>query len=269
MKRSSNTPATFIAIPWTPVGRPKRNSARMMPQSGRQSMPRCHTTGSRPDSNRYTAVPLMTSPATVVPTAAPAVPRRGRGPRPVMNATLHAMFNTVRRIPRRIGVRASPAARSAPPTMKNSSIPMLPTNMMRRNGNASWRTAGAALTTPSSDGARTQPSEEGLVHGAIDLLAVVGAGEAGHQHAHPAEHRHDEHDHDNEDLDRDADGGVAGVPHEVTHQGVIDDALQPADEVLQHRGPGDHPHGVGDRALDDGAVEGLGRRRGCGHGVGG
>ena len=158
MKRSSNTPATFIAIPWTPVGRPKRNSARMMPQSGRQSMPRCHTTGSRPESNRYTAVPLMTRPATVVPTAAPAVPRRGRGPRPVMNATLHAMFNTVRRIPRRIGVRASPAARSAPPTMKNSSIPMLPTNMMRRNGNASWRTAGAALTTPSSDGARTQPS---------------------------------------------------------------------------------------------------------------
>src|SRR5437667_8187733 len=62
------------------------------------------------------------------------------------------------------------------------------------------------------------------------LFRSVGAGEAGHQHAHPAEHRHDEHDHDDEDLDRDADGGVAGVPHEVTHQGVIDDALQPADE---------------------------------------
>src|SRR6266516_4083296 len=92
----------------------------------------------------------MVRPATVVPTAAPAVPRRGRGPRPVMNATLQAMFRTVRRIPRCSGVRASPAARNAPPTMKKSSIPMLPTNMMRRTGGASTRTPGAAFTTPWS-----------------------------------------------------------------------------------------------------------------------
>src|SRR5437773_10583927 len=79
MKRSSNTPATFIAIPWTPAGRPTPNSARMMPQPGRQSMPRCHTTGSLPEINQYTATPLITRPATVVPTAAPAVPNRGNG----------------------------------------------------------------------------------------------------------------------------------------------------------------------------------------------
>ena len=35
MNRSSITPATFIATPCTPAGRPKRNSDRMMPQSGR------------------------------------------------------------------------------------------------------------------------------------------------------------------------------------------------------------------------------------------
>src|SRR5438105_4747764 len=99
----------------------------------------------------------MVRPATVVPTAAPAVPSRGRGPRPVMNAILHAMFRAVRRIPRCSGVRASPAARNAPPTMKKSSNPMLPTNMIRRNGKASTRTAGAAFTTPSSDGARIHP----------------------------------------------------------------------------------------------------------------
>src|SRR2546427_677384 len=108
MKRSSNTPATFIAIPWTPAGRPKRNSARMTPQSGRQSMPRCHVTGSRPESNKYAATPLTTMPATVLPTAAPAVPKRGKGPRPVMNATLHAMLRTVRRTPKRSGVAAPP-----------------------------------------------------------------------------------------------------------------------------------------------------------------
>ena len=38
MKRSSITPATFIAMPCTPVGSPKRNSERMIVQSGRQSM---------------------------------------------------------------------------------------------------------------------------------------------------------------------------------------------------------------------------------------
>src|SRR2546430_12804481 len=53
------------------------------------------------------------------------------------------------------------------------------------------------------------------------------------------------------------DRGVAGVPHEVTHQRVIDDALEPADEVLQHRGPGKHPDGARERPLDDGAVEGF------------
>ena len=40
MKRSSRTPATFIAMPCTPVGRPKRNSDRMIVQSGRQSIDR-------------------------------------------------------------------------------------------------------------------------------------------------------------------------------------------------------------------------------------
>ena len=35
-------------------------------------------------------------------------------------------------MPSRSGVRASPAARSAPPSMKKSIMPMLPVNMMRR-----------------------------------------------------------------------------------------------------------------------------------------
>ena len=105
--------------------------------------------------------------------------------------------------------------------------------------------------------------EERLVDGPVDLLGIVGAREARHQHAHAAEHRHDEHDDDDEDLDRDADGGVARVPHEVADEGMIHHALQPADEVLEHRGPGEHPDGAGQRSLDDGAVErpGLARAR--------
>ena len=40
MKRSSSTPPMFIAMPCTPVGRPKRNSDRMMLQSSVQFIPR-------------------------------------------------------------------------------------------------------------------------------------------------------------------------------------------------------------------------------------
>ncbi len=40
MNRSSSTPAMFIAIPWTPVGSPKRKSDRMIVKSGFMSIPR-------------------------------------------------------------------------------------------------------------------------------------------------------------------------------------------------------------------------------------
>jgi hypothetical protein len=40
MKRSMNTPPTFIAMPCTPVGSPKRKSERMMVKSGFRSIPR-------------------------------------------------------------------------------------------------------------------------------------------------------------------------------------------------------------------------------------
>ncbi len=60
-------------------------------------------------------------------------------------------------MPSIIGVRASPAARSAPPNMKNTIMPMLHRNMMRRNGSASAFTCGAAFTRSSSRGDANQP----------------------------------------------------------------------------------------------------------------
>ena len=65
------------------------------------------------------------------------------------------MFSTVIAMPSTIGVRASPAERSAPPSMKNISMPLLNMNMMRRNGSASAFTAGAAFTRSSSHGDAT------------------------------------------------------------------------------------------------------------------
>ncbi len=63
-------------------------------------------------------------------------------------------FRIVIVTPRRSGVRVSPAARSAEVNMKNNSMPMLKEKLMRRNGSASARTSGDALTRSSSDGVR-------------------------------------------------------------------------------------------------------------------
>ena len=60
-------------------------------------------------------------------------------------------------MPSTIGVRASPADRSAPPSMKNTSIPLLHRNITRRNGSACTFTAGAAFTRSSSAGEAKYP----------------------------------------------------------------------------------------------------------------
>ena len=82
--------------------------------------------------------------AMAVPSAAPAVPSAGIGPSPRMRMTLKMMFNTVIETPSLSGVLASPAARSAADSMKNISMPRLPTKLIRRNGSACSLTAGAA-----------------------------------------------------------------------------------------------------------------------------
>ena len=97
--------------------------------------------------------------------------------------------------------------------------------------------------------------QERLVDRPVDLVVVVRPRGARHQHAHPGEQRRDEDDHDEEDLPAHADGGVAGEADEVADQRVIDDPLEPADRVLQHRRPRDFPHRRHDRPFDDRAIE--------------
>ena len=75
-----------------------------------------------------------------------------------INVTLSAMVRIVIARPRRSGVCGSPAARNAPLSMKNITRPTMPTNIVRRNGSASARTSGAALTSVSSHGAANQPT---------------------------------------------------------------------------------------------------------------
>ncbi len=78
-----------------------------------------------------------------MPMAEPVVPYFGTRIR--LRTRLSKVIDT----PSRSGVRASPAARSAELSMKNSSMPMLNMKLMRRNGSACAFTAGAALIMSS------------------------------------------------------------------------------------------------------------------------
>ena len=69
-------------------------------------------------------------------------------------------------------------------------------------------------------------------------------------------------------LNRDADGRVAGEADDVPYEDLVHQALQAADDVHQHGGPGQPPHRPHERLLDDRTVVGR-RRRGAGAGRGG
>jgi hypothetical protein len=101
-------------MPWKPVGRPKRKIARITFQSALRVAVRRSIT-SRPEKSSQIATSEVSPPARVVPIAAPVTPIAGKGPKPVMKALASRMFEIVRKMPSRIGVLASPAARSAPP----------------------------------------------------------------------------------------------------------------------------------------------------------
>ena len=74
----------------------------------------------------------------------------------------------------------------------------------------------------------------------------------------PVNERADEDDDDEDDLPADADGRVGGVADEMADHRVVDDALQPRDDVLQHRRPRQPPDGWTDGTLDNRSVEFLG-----------
>jgi hypothetical protein len=97
-----------------------------------------------------------------------------------------------------------------------------------------------------------------LVHRPVDLVGLIGAGEPGDEHGHAGEDRADEDDDDEDDLPADADGGIPRVADEVADHGMVDDALQPGDHVLQHRRPGQTPDSRADGAFDDRPIESSG-----------
>ena len=143
MNRSRSTPATFIAMPCRPVGRPNLKIERMIVQSGAKLSGRGTRMAKRPESTSAFPTAATIRLAVTVPSAAPKGPYRG------ISSTLNAALSTVAATPSRSGVRASPAARNAPPSMKKTSRPTLPTNIVRRKGRAAAFTSGAARTTSS------------------------------------------------------------------------------------------------------------------------
>jgi hypothetical protein len=111
----------------------------------------------------YRAAALAVLDAITVPSAEPAVPNLGT------SSTFSPRLSRVIVTPSRSGVRASPAARSAELSMKNSSMPMLNVKLMRRNGRACALTSGAAFTRSSSDGAAKYPNGASSANIAIEV----------------------------------------------------------------------------------------------------
>ncbi len=96
--------------------------------------------------------------------------------------------------------------------------------------------------------------EKRLVDRAVDLVGLVASREPCDQHAHAGKQRRDEHDDHEEDLPAHPDRGVRREPDVVADHDVVDEALQAADDVLEHRGPRQLPYGRKQRAFDQGAV---------------
>ena len=105
------------------------------------------------------------------------------------------------------------------------------------------------------EGRQSHRRQKRLVDDAVDLLRLIRAGKARHQHGHAGEQRSDEDNDDDDDLPTDADRSVAGVADEVTDHHVVDDPLQTGDDVLQHRRPGKTPYRTTDRSVDNRPVE--------------
>ena len=246
----------------------------MIVQSGPKPWPRGNDTTHPPRQSLFNAYNATRPDEMHVPMAAPVVPNLGIGPSPRMSTTFNRMFSMVVAIPSTIGVRASPAERSAPPSMKNTSMPLLNMNMIRRNGSASALTFGAAFTRSSKCGDSTYPigamtrSEIPMAvrNAWYTVRSTFSSSPAPANRATstliPVNSDVMNDDDDDEDLPRHADRGVAGESDDVADHHVVDDSLEPADDVGQHRRPRDLPNRRGQVSFDDGPViPAVGRRR--------
>ena len=207
--------------------------------------------------------------AIAVPIVAPTVPNAGIGPSPRISTTFSRMFSTVMAIPSRNGVCASPAARNAALIMKKSSISDAEDEQdagegqrlglhLRRRVDQLQQRRGEHVTERRQDAeGHEHRGQERLVDRPVDLLRLVRADEARHQHAHAAEDGGNEDDDENEDVDAHADGGVADVADVVADHRLIDDGLDAAEDVLQHRRPREPPDRAAERTLDDRSIKRL------------
>ena len=185
MKRSSSTPATFIATPCTPAGRPNRNSARMIAKSGRRGTPLKLTT-TRPVAISQMPTPEAIVDAIEVPSAAPCAPNAGnRAPA----ADQHHVQRDVQPDDRHPDAHAGPRVAGGAQRAGDHEVEQLPdaahehrpqvrqrrrADLGRRvhelQQRAGKRRSRSAPSTPTPEDDRRQ---ERLVDDAVDLVGLV------------------------------------------------------------------------------------------------
>ena len=260
MNRSNNNPATFIAMPCTPVGRPNRKSSRMIARSGALRMPGArwmtesgHRIRQRPKAE--TIVLLRDRPERRAERAESRDEHHVEGDREHRHDDPEPEG--------RPGVAGGPKgpAQEKEDHHAEDAGEHRPQERQGLRGNGGRRVDQIEQLRRREPPGRSERQrhrrrrQKRLIDDAIDLVRSVGAGEARDEHAHAAEHGVREDDDDDHDLPADPDGGVGGIADEVADHRVVDDPLQARDGVLQHRRPGDFPDGRANRTFDQGAVE--------------
>ena len=269
MNRRRSRPPTFIATPCSPVGRPKRNSDRMIVQSGRQRHaprePDRRALGEQQPEPDDAGGDAAGHRADRRAEDAEARERPGAGDqRDVEREVHHRQADAEIERGARVAGRAQRPAQHEEQQHAQAAGEHQPQvgqrdrlHLRRGAGQIQQPRRGDVADRREHAERQEDRGEEGLVDDAVHRVGVTGAGVPRHQHAHAGVERADEDDDDQEDLPADPDGRVAGEADHLADHRVIDDALRAADRVLQHRRPREVPHGRRQRAIDDAAIEAL------------
>ena len=257
----------FIATPWIPAGRPNLNSDRMIFKSGLRDIVagKVHDEAAaqeHPDADRRDDQARRHR-----PDRGAARPERGHGSEArnqhdVERDVQHRHQDAEAQRRARVARRSQRAAQheeeqhaDAEDEHRAQKRQRLGLDRGRRVHQIEQRRRQHVAERRQDDEREDEGGQERLVDGAVDLVGLVRAGEARDEHAHAGEERGDEDDDDEEDLPAHADRRVAGEADVVADHRVIDDALQPADRVLQDRRPRHLPDRRRERAFDKGAIE--------------
>ena len=134
---------------------------------------------------------------------------------------------------------------------------------MRRYGSASACTPGFGIDEIKNIGEAKYPigaitasgnknrRNKRLINRPIDFINFARARKTRDKNAHSRKDRRNKHDHDEKNLPTHADRRIAFKTDDISDDDVINQSLQTAENIRQHRRRGDFPNRTTERTFDD------------------